>query len=200
MLVFAAALAGPTTDSETVARAAAARAVLHRCGAVGEQLAAQPDRAWAVSPPAAADHAALRSALHEPMPQGKPRIMIYAAGGHLATDEYSIALERQPDSTWTGTAVGRGKIWVQDAPFYPIPRKQWTLAQDKAQRLDRIVQDPCFYAEPTEFLGDMKEPPPLGMMVVRLEVTTSTASRNTVFLGRDVKGLTAELVDLASPK
>jgi hypothetical protein len=193
-------LAPAPVDAETAARAAAARTVLRGCGAVAQQLESQSDRAWTLPQTAYQDHAALRAALHEPMPRAPRSVLLYAAGGHLGTQEHSIVLVRQSDSSWVGTAVGRGKIWVEGAPYYLIPRKQWTLPAEKARRLDRILEDPCFYAEPAQFEGGRDGPPPLGALVDRLEVVSEAGMRRALFLAGDQKGLTAELLDLSLPK
>jgi hypothetical protein len=175
------------------------RQILTRCGGAESELAAQPAISWNAQPNALKEHAALRSALGEPMPRAGSLIMLHAQGGHLSTIEYSIALERGPNRLWTGTAVGRSQIWVKDSPSTPLPRKQWTLSKESGQRIDHILQSSCLYAEPNQFARAKVGPPGLGAMTQRLDVLTPTRRRSAAFLGGEAKGLTAELVDLAMP-
>jgi hypothetical protein len=186
-------------DTESAARAAAARPVLRGCGGVEAQLASQPDRTWRPRPDTLQEHAALRTALGEKMPKAASMILIFAAGGHLSIEQYSIILLRQKNGRWIGTAVGRREIGIQDAPFAPIPRKQWTLSPNAGQRLDQIIRNPCFYAEPSEFVADDNGPPPLGIMAIRLDVVAPGRRRSSLFLANEPKGLTAEVVKLSSP-
>lgn len=201
LVLLSAFATGPATGGEQAsASAAAARPVLQRCNAVDQQLASQPDSAWVTPSDAFHTHAALRSALGEAMPHAASMVLLYAIGGHLATEEDSIILERHQDGSWLGTEVGRSRIWIKDAPYTPQARRQWTLPTEAAQRLDEIIRDPCFQAEPTEFFGNSSQPPPLGAMAVNLDVVAPSGRRSSAFLGGYAKGLTAEIVQLSMPR
>ena len=145
------------------------------------------------------EHTALRSALGEAMPHADSMVLIHALGGHLSTTEYSIVLERQSNNRWTGTSVGRSQIWIKDAPYSSLPRKQWTLSEESGRRIDTILQSVCLYAEPSQFVSEQNGTPPLGAMIQHLDVLTPTRRRSSDFLGGDAKGLTADLANLATP-
>lgn len=196
-----AALLGSSPEGEPVsARAAAARVVLRQCGPEEAPLAAQPDKTWEARPDALGKHAALRAALGQKMPHASSMVLVHAVGGHLGTEEDSIILSRADDGRWSGTAVGRSRIWVQDAPYVASPGKQWTLPAEAGQRLDRILDDKCFYAEPAAFDSSSAGPPPLGAMVLSLDVLTPSRRRSALFLGGEAKGRTAEIVQLSLPR
>ena len=196
--VFAAAQSADV--QQATASAAAARPVLQRCSAVDQQLASRPDVDWVKPSDKLEAHATLRAALGGAMPHADSMVLIYVFGGHLATDEESIILERQRDGSWLGTQVGRSKIWIKDAPYTSEPRRLWVLPAEASMRLEQILADPCFHAEPTEFYPDGSQPPPLGAMSVNLDIVTPTAHRSSAFLGGYAKGLTAEILQLSLPR
>jgi len=175
------------------------RQVLKKCGGIEVSLAAQPANTWIEQADAMKEHTALHFALGEAMPHADSMVLIHALGGHLCTTEYSIVLERQSNNRWTGTAVGRNQIWIKDAPYSSLPRKQWTLSEKSGRRIDTILQSVCLYAEPSQFVSEQNGPPPLGAMMQHLDVLTPTRRRSSDFFGGDAKGLTAELANLATP-
>lgn len=144
-------------------------------------------------------HQQLRAELGEPMPSAPTMIFLYAAGGHLATSEYSIIAYRSSEGTWSGTAVGRSKVWIEGASFRPMSKREWVFGDDAAQRLDHILDDGCFYAEPKTFDGG-SGPPSRDAMFVQLDVRTPTKHRSVGYLSGYAKGLTAEVDRLARPQ
>lgn len=181
--------------------AATARAVLKGCGPVAETLARLPDASWAPRPSALDDHKALRSALHAPMPDAPTQIRFYANGGHLSDSWHSIVMVRDAAGVWTGTDVGRSRIWIEGAPMQPTPMQAWTVSDEDGRKIDAILADPCFYAEPTSGWYDIASgPPPRSAFTIRFETMTPKRSRQTSFLGGSAKGRTGELFALILPK
>lgn len=137
-------------------------------------------------------HAALREALGELMPEAPIRVALYGRGGHHSTEEYSIVLARNTDGIWHGTAVGRSQIWVEDAPYTPLPRKEWVVDQDKGRQLDAALARHCRFDRSTVLAGDAG-PPPLGRMAETIDVVRS--SRPTIsYSAGDGDGVIAALI------
>lgn len=186
------------TSEEVPTRASQAREVLRDCEA-SEELIGQPDKAWEGPKSALAEHEALRSVLNEPMPESPTRVLVFASGGHLATTQFSVVLEREDDGQWHGTAAGRSRIWVENAPYAPMDRKAWTLSAEKAERLDALLKGRCLYAEPSQFSSISSGPPPRGAMAMHLDIVTPEQRRSAAFLGGEAEGLTAEVMALVLP-
>lgn len=123
----------------------------------------------APTPSAVADHKTLRKALGEPMPQVPTMVMLYGSGGHLSTQEYSIVLARGNGGLWHGTAVGRSQIWVMDAPYSPMKRREWILDRNKGGELDAALSRRCPF-DRSAVQVDTSEAPPLGTMSERIDV------------------------------
>jgi hypothetical protein len=198
-IAMATAATARTEDQPTVATVDARR-ILRGCGAVGKQLAQEPNTMWRAGDSALADHESLRTALGEDLPRTKAMVMIYGAGGHLATSQYSIVVTREVDGRWRGTVVGRSKIWVGDAPYQPFPRKAWTLSVQDGRQLDGLLGNKCLFAEPVIFEGDDSGVSPRDALLIRLEIITPARRHRASFLSGQVKGLTARVVDLSFPK
>ncbi len=116
-----------------------------------------------------AEHAALRAALGEPMPQSGTMVLLYGKGGHLATREYSIVVVRGADGIWHGTGVGHSQIWVQDAPYTPLERMEWILDPADGQALDAALAHSCPPPAPAAPSSD-PGPPPRGFGFERVDV------------------------------
>ncbi|RYD44456.1 MAG: hypothetical protein EOP63_05500 [Sphingomonadales bacterium] len=182
----------------TASRGGLARAT-SQCDEVGDGPREQSREDLPVNNAVIDKHRQLRADLGEPMPNEPTMILLHAAGGHLATSEYSIIAYRSADERWRGTAVGRSKIWIEGASFRPMDKREWVLAAEAAKRLDRILDDRCFYAEPRTFGGE-GGPPSRGAMFVQLDVITPTNQRSARYLVGYARGLTAEVDRFARPK
>lgn len=112
---------------------------------------------------------ALRSALHEPMPEAPTMVMLHGIGGHLATTEYSVVLARGDDGVWRGTAVGRGKISIKDAPYKPLKRLEWVLGKDDGRKLDGAISRRCRF-DRSVVSDDRLAPPSFGPMAERIDI------------------------------
>lgn len=170
-----------------------------QCDEVGDRPREQSREDLPVQSDVVDKHRQLRAELGEPMPNEPTMILLHAAGGHLTTSEYSIIAYRSADERWSGTAVGRSKVWIEGAPFRPMDKREWVLGAEVAKRLDQILDDSCFYAEPSTFDGE-GGPPSRGAMFVQLEVITPTKQRSVDYLGGYARGLTAEVDRLARPQ
>jgi hypothetical protein len=106
------------------------------------------------------------------MPQSPTMVMLYGKGGHLSTDEYSIVLVREADGTWRGTAVGRRQIWVQNAPYTPMKRIEWSLDKDAARRLDGAIAHRCPSDHKAATPPAGSGVPSRGIMTERMDVIT----------------------------
>lgn len=144
-------------------------------------------------------HRQLRTELGEQMPNETTMVLLHAVGGHLSTFEHSIIAYRSAEGSWNGTAVGRSKIWIEGAPFQPIKKREWALGDEAAKRLDQILGDNCFYAEPTTFDGK-GGPPSRGAMFVTLDIITPAKQRSVSYLSGTADGLTAEVDRLTRPQ
>ena len=117
-------------------------------------------------------HRALRRSMGEPMPTAATMVMLYGYGGHLATSEYSIVLARGTDGVWRGTAVGRTRIWVQDAPYTPMSRVEWALDPAAGKQLNDSVDRHCPRVDRPYSPSKKPSPPPLGTIFEVLDVVT----------------------------
>lgn len=174
------------------------REMLRKCGDEEAWVAQQPDESWIAQSDAVQKHEALRTALGEPMPAAASMILVHGKGGHLSTEEYSIVLERE-NAGWRGTAVGRSQIWIKDAPYRPMPRKEWMLSVKNSQRLDQILKEGCLFAEPTRIIGRHDGPPALGTMTMQLDVITPSRRRSFLLSGNEPMGRAVELLELSKP-
>lgn len=120
--------------------------------------------------PAIEDHRTLRKALGEPMPQKPMMVMLHGKGGHLSTEEYSIIVVRSADGSWRGTAVGRSRILVKDAPYSPMKRAEWMLDTAAALQLDDAIADRCASGRDTAETPAKTGPPPRGFLSERIDV------------------------------
>ncbi len=148
---------------------------------------------------APAPHEELRNAQHAPLPGAPTQIRLFAAGGHLETDEYSVIATREPHGTWRLDARGRFQSWADTSRWTakePVTRE---LSYDEGRRLDAILADPCFYAEPATMDGlSGNGPPLLGALVVTLETASPGHHRSASLIG-PVGGLTGEVERLLQP-
>ena len=139
------------------------------------------------------DHRALRKAIGEPMPQSPTMVMLYGMGGHLSTSEYSMVVVRSADGTWKGTAVGRSKIWIKDAPYSPMQRADWVLDKAAGLQLDKAISRRCPVGRKAiDKLGD-SGPPPLGLVPERIDVVTPGHAPST-FYSEEGEGKIAALI------
>jgi len=195
-LTMTAAISSATAAGDSAAAVSASREILHQCGAGEAPLASYPDD-WMPAASAKAPHAALRKQLGEPMPEARSMVSIHAVGGDLATTEFSVILVRGDDGVWRGTAVGETKVWIDGIKPSLMPRAAWALTTDLGHRLDDLLADRCFYAEPTEF--HRKQVGPVGSLFMTLETQTPERRRVVDYKGNDVAGLTKEVTELAFP-
>ncbi|WP_203310411.1 hypothetical protein [Sphingomonas beigongshangi] len=182
---------------DVAALAKADRQVLRSCGASEALLGKAPDEDWTPVSSVEDRHVALRALLNEPMPLSRSMISIHAVGGDLETTEFSVILERGINGTWSGTAVGQSKAWIEGAKPYILPRKAWLLPDEKGRRLNQILADKCFYAEPTTF--HRAEVPAVGVLYINVETRISNHQKQFSYKGGHVDGLSKELTDLAFP-
>lgn len=152
--------------------------------------------ASAVSKPTASaieDHRTLRKAIDEPMPQSPTMVMLYGKGGHLSTEEYSIIVVRSADGTWRGTAVGRSRILVQDAPYSPMKRAEWTLDKATGLQLDNAISHRCASGDKTADKPVDSGPPPRGFVPERIDVVMLGHAPST-FYSDEEEGKFAALI------
>lgn len=199
MLCFALVLTALPVETarDAVALAKADRQVLRGCGASEAQFIKAPDEDWTSVSSVEDKHAALRTSLNEPMPISRSVISIHAVGGDLETTEFSVIVTRGANGAWSGTAVGQSTIWVKGAKPSIMPRKAWTLPDDKGQRLDQILSNKCFYAEPTTFYRN--EVPAVGVLFMDVETRTPNHQKQFSYKGGHVDGLSKELTNLTFP-
>lgn len=193
-LLLAAPVAAATPAENPAAAAKASRAILQRCGAGEAQFLAYSDSDWTTAGSAAAEQAALRQTLGEPMPAAETMVSVFGIGGDLQTSRYSLVLARGPDGVWRGSFVGESQIWIKDAKPSIFPRKSWVLTAEEARRLDAILADDCFYAEPTDYHHDVV--PGVGNLKFTMETQTPHRQRRAFYVVGDVAGLTKEVKDL----
>jgi hypothetical protein len=133
------------------------------------------------APSAFKDHRELREAIGDQMPHAKTMVMLYGAGGHLVTEQYSIILVRAANGIWRGSAVGRSQIWVKDAPFIPMDRVDWVLDNASSRELDDAISRRC----PSDGKASSKPSdagvPPLGSMTERIDVIMPGHSLSTFY-------------------
>lgn len=145
-------------------------------------------------------HRTLRAALGAPMPQAPTMILLHGSGGHLETTEYSIVAWRTPEGKWAGTAVGRSKIWVASAPFRELEKRDWEIAAYAGMRIEQILADPCFYAEPVSSSSpDDSPPPPRATMAFELATVTPNERKVVRYPGGYTAGLIGEIDRLVRP-
>lgn len=200
MLVLAAAVAlgaAPFMD-DRASIAAAARAALRRCGPKEKAALEAPDTDWVPAESGQAEHARLRAALGIALPTTTPQILIFGGGGDLATVQYSVTLARDLQGSWRFDAFGQSRISVQDTKPRTMNARSGTIGVDDGRRLDAILADRCFAAEPTLFDSfDRKAPPPIGIIVRTVEATSADGERRFVVLG-DASGLSGELLTIVA--
>jgi len=177
--------------------ATASREVLRGCGNDEVQFMSAPDDDWTPIAGAGDRHATFRGSLKEPIPASQSTVSIYAVGGDLATTEFSVILTRDGGGVWSGTAVGQTKIWIEGAKPSLMPRKAWVLSDVKGRRLDEVLTDRCFYAEPTSFHN--KQAPGIGVLFTSVDVETPGHQRHFFYKGGQVGGLSKELTTLTFP-
>lgn len=137
------------------------------------------------TPSGIADHRALRQAMGEPMPDAPRMVMLHAKGGHLATEEYSIIVARGGDGSWRGTAVGRSRIGIKDAPYHPLKRAEWVLDAAATRRLDDAISRTC-PPESAAAAGSARPgPPPLGHIPEKMDVVVPGQPTRTFFASGD---------------
>ncbi|WP_294109365.1 hypothetical protein [Sphingomonas sp.] len=135
-------------------------------------------KAASATPSAIEEHRRLRTAIGEPMPQAREMIMLLGRGGHLITYEYSIVLARRSGGAWHGTAVGRSRIWIDDAPYEPMQRIEWFLDRGAGRKLDAALHRRCPAVPPAAAIKPT-EPPPLGKISERVDVVSAGRSQWT---------------------
>ncbi|WP_019516252.1 hypothetical protein [Sphingomonas sp. Mn802worker] len=143
-------------------------------------------------------HRALRDETGVAMPTDPEHITIYAAGGHLATTRISIVATRAADGLWHTDAVGRSKIWVEGAMPSDMPHVTRTLSIEDGARIDALLDQPAFWRQELS-ARDNEGPPPLGLMVRRIDVVTPNCAQHWATAG-DQPSMLAELDALITPK
>jgi hypothetical protein len=196
-LVIVAAVTPSATVTNPKIAAKAGREVLRGCGAGEARFMSAPDDDWTPVAGAETKHAALRQSLSEPMPASQLMVSIYAIGGDLATAEFSVILTRDDNGNWNGTAVGQSKVWIEGAKPSIMPRRAWTLSEVQGRKLDALLTDKCFYAEPTTFNGS--EVPGVGALFMEVETLTPGHERRFAYKGGRVEGLSKDVTDLTFP-
>lgn len=185
MLAIAALLlgTGPVAD-DPVRAAMAARAVLRRCGDNEAALAAAPDSDWKPAKSMGDAHAELRASLGAAIPRAATRIMVYGIGGDLETSRHSIVLTREAGGGWRFDAVGESTVWIKDAKPSPFPHKTGSVSAAGGKRIDAIVGDPCFLAEPAALphFGPGTAPA-VGALAWTIETVTPRAERRFTMYG-----------------
>lgn len=136
------------------------------------------------------EHTKLRQALKEPMPDQRPMVMLRGKGGHLSTEEYSIIVARSPNGQWHGTAVGRSKIRIGDAPFKPMKRAEWVLDKAIGKRLDKAISRTCPFNRDVQ--SDQNSgPPPLGDVSEKIDVVSAKGQIHSFHVGSGGEGFAA---------
>ncbi len=137
-------------------------------------------------------HRALRAAVGEPMPEAPTRVMLYGRGGHLSTEEYSIVVARDADGIWRGTAVGRTQMWIDGAPYEPLPRKAWVVDRNTGRQLDAALARRCRF-DRSATVADKSSPPPRGRMSETIDVVRT--GRPTIsYAASEGDGVIASLI------
>jgi hypothetical protein len=136
------------------------------------------------------DHKRLRQELNEPMPEDRPMVMIYGRGGHLSTEEYSIIVARSSDGLWRGTAVGRSRIWVKDAPYTSMKRADWILDKASAGGLDGAISRTCPFNRAAES-GSKAGPPPRGYISEKIDVVSEGRNVHSFYVGEGGEAIAA---------
>lgn len=172
---------------------------IDQCREAGSGPSEQPSEDLQTQNNGVDKHRKLRAELGEPMPSAPTMVLLYAAGGHLAISEYSIIVYRSAEGKWNGTAVGRSKTSIEEDRFRPMKKREWVLDDYEADRLEKILDDGCFYSESKTFNGG-GGPPSRDAMFVRLYAITPTRHRSAGYLTGNAKGLTAEVDRLARPQ
>ncbi len=126
------------------------------------------------------DHKALRKALGEPMPTAQTMVMAFGRGGHLSNGEYSVILAQDANNVWNGTAVGRGRISVKDAPFVPMKRIEWVLDKERSEKLEGAISRRC-PIDRSVALNRESGPPPLGYISERIDIILPGQSTLTYY-------------------
>ena len=186
-----------TTVADPAVQAKAGRQILRDCGAGEAQFISAANEDWTPAESVEAKHAALRQSLNEPMPTSRSAVSIHAVGGDLTTTEFSIILSRDADGTWNGTAVGQSKVWIEGAKPSIMPRRAWTLPDVKGRRLESLLSNKCFYAEPTTFYRN--QVPAVGTLFMDVETRMPGHQRRFSYKGGRVEGLSKEVTELTFP-
>ncbi|MBS0480378.1 MAG: hypothetical protein JSR79_13915 [Proteobacteria bacterium] len=185
MLALAVVLAlGAASPNQETARAVAARQVLRECGTNAVVLAAAPDANWRETESNAEAHAQLRAELGISVPDGRERILIYGIGGDLETWTHSIVLTRDKSGRWRFDAVGRSRAWIANAKPFAYPPKSGEISAVDGKRIDSILVDPCFLAEPAQLpVYGGGESPPVGATVWTVETAGTRIARRFSIIG-----------------
>jgi len=81
-------------------------------------------------------HRALRTEMNVPVPIGPVRVMIFAAGGHLATTRISVIAVRGAGGQWNTDAEGRDQVWIEGAPPHDWAPIRSALPLDTGRQVD----------------------------------------------------------------
>lgn len=127
------------------------------------------------------DHRTLRGALGEQMPEGANMIFLFGKGLHLSVTEYSIAVVRDPSGVWRGTAVGRRKIAVEDAPWSVMKRADWLLDAVTGRQLDQAIKRQCQPSKENAGRIANSAPPPVDFIPERIDVVISGRKPFTLY-------------------
>ncbi|MGI4730439.1 MAG: hypothetical protein ACRYFW_01670 [Janthinobacterium lividum] len=180
-----------------VKRLASARKTLSHCGDAGKRLLANTEAVWTAYSDTRDRHIELRRELGAPIPTADTIVLVYLQGGDLGTLDYSVVLERNDDGMWHGSAVGKRQAWIPSPPSIE-PLRRWTLPVADGRRLDTILADKCYYAEPTGFRS--LTPPQVGAVGVDIETISRKKTRiASVYRGQGDE-LTDAVVTLADPR
>ena len=111
------------------------------------------DISWGKVESMLAKHETLRRDYHALIPTGTARILWYAEGGDLETTRFSVIAVRDAQGLWHSSGVGESVAWIQGAKPTPMNPLSRDLTAEESRALDKLLEDPCLYAEPT-FLND----------------------------------------------
>ena len=127
-----------------------------------------PEVSWGPVETQIKKHRELRSAWNAPLPDGPARILLYASGGDLGTTRISLVAVRDSAGLWHVNQVADSVIWIASAKPQQLTPKDKDLSAAESLAVDKLLDDRCFYAEPT-FVGNHAI---IGALFTTVEVQT----------------------------